>query len=56
MFAGDAFIAQPPAVTFKDFVPGQTYTQSVALINRSFTGNSIRLGEVPPEVITLTHE
>jgi hypothetical protein len=35
---------------FKDFVPGQTYTASVQLINRSFTGSSIRLLEVPTEV------
>lgn len=50
MFAGDAFIADPLAVVFKDFVPGQTYTASVQLINRSFTGSSIRVLEVPTEV------
>jgi hypothetical protein len=50
VFAGDAFIADPPAVVFKDFVPGQTYKASVQLINRSFTGSSIRLLEVPTEV------
>lgn len=50
MFAGDAFISEPPAIEFKDFVPGQTYRMSVQLINRSFTGSSIRLLEVPTEV------
>lgn len=50
MFAGDAFISNPPAVVFKDFVPGQTCTASVQLINRSFTGSSIRVLEVPTEV------
>lgn len=50
MFDGSAFIADPPAINFKDFVPGQTYRTSVQLINRSFTGSSIRLVEVPTEV------
>lgn len=50
VFAGDAFISDPPAVVFKDFVPGQTYKASVQLINRSFTGSSIRLLEVPTAV------
>jgi hypothetical protein len=49
-FAGDAFIADPPEVLFKDFVPGQVYRASLQLINRSFTKNSIRLLEVPAEV------
>jgi hypothetical protein len=50
VFAGDAFISEPPAIEFKDFVPGQAYRMSVQLINRSFTGSSIRLLEVPTEV------
>lgn len=50
MFAGDAFISDPPAIVFKDFVPGQAYKATVQLINRSFTGSSIRLLEVPTEV------
>lgn len=50
VFAGDAFISDPPAIVFKDFVPGQAYKATVQLINRSFTGSSIRLLEVPSEV------
>eukprot|EP00879_Flechtneria_rotunda_P024114 GHRR01025558.1.p1 GENE.GHRR01025558.1~~GHRR01025558.1.p1 ORF type:complete len:485 (+),score=178.00 GHRR01025558.1:669-2123(+) len=50
-FTGDAFIAEPAEVLFKDFVPGRTYKTSVQLINRSFTKNSIRLVEVPAEVM-----
>jgi hypothetical protein len=49
-FAGDAFIADPPELLFKDFVPGQVYRASLQLINRGFTKNSIRLLEVPAEV------
>lgn len=49
-FAGDAFIADPVEVVFKDFVPGTTYKAAVQLINRSFCKNSIRLLEVPAEV------
>eukprot|EP00878_Enallax_costatus_P029031 GHUV01031412.1.p1 GENE.GHUV01031412.1~~GHUV01031412.1.p1 ORF type:complete len:336 (+),score=120.95 GHUV01031412.1:2520-3527(+) len=48
-FAGDAFIADPPGVLFKDFVPGTTYKTSVQLINRSFVKNSIRLLDTPAE-------
>ena len=50
VFAGDAFISDLPTVVFKDFVPGHTYKATVQLINRSFTGSSIRLQEVPTEV------
>lgn len=50
VFSGYAFIADPPEVVFKDCVPGQTYKTTVQLINRSFTGSSIRLLEVPTEV------
>jgi hypothetical protein len=49
-FAGDAFIADPLELLFKDFVPGQVYRASLQLINRGFTKNSIRLLEVPAEV------
>lgn len=49
-FSGDAFIADPPEVIFKDWVPGHTYRTTVQFINRSFTKNSIRLLEVPAEV------
>jgi hypothetical protein len=51
VFAGDAFIADPPSIVFKDVVPGATYTAAVQLTNRSCSSNSIRLGEVPAEVL-----
>ncbi|WIA22675.1 hypothetical protein OEZ85_001086 [Tetradesmus obliquus] len=50
-FAGDAFIAEPAELLFRDFVPGQVYRASLQLINRSFTKNSIRLLDVPAEVV-----
>eukprot|EP00775_Hariotina_reticulata_P005135 gene5135-5375_t len=50
-FAGDAFIADPAEVIFKDWVPGHTYRTTVQFINRSFVKNSIRLLDVPAEVL-----
>lgn len=49
-FSGDAFIAQPPEVVFRDFLPGSTYSATLRLINRGYTRNSIRLLDVPAEV------
>lgn len=41
-FAGDAFIAEPIVLTFKDFVPGKTYRQRLSIINRSYAKNTFK--------------
>lgn len=41
-FTGDAFISHPQVVVFKDFEVGQTYTQTLTIINRSYVKNTFR--------------
>lgn len=41
-WAGDAFIASPTTIVFKDFEVGQTYTQKLTIINRGFVKNNFR--------------
>jgi hypothetical protein len=41
-FAGDAFLAQPPLIEFRDFDVGRTVSASVQIINRSYRKNTFR--------------
>jgi hypothetical protein len=47
---GDAFIASPDPLVFKDFEVGRSYTATITLINRGPVKNSLRLEDVPAEV------
>lgn len=45
-FGGDAFLASPAVVEFKDFNVGQTYSLKVAITNRAYAKNTFRVLEV----------
>ena len=47
---GNAFLASPDPLVFKDFEVGRSYTATITLINRGPAKNSLRLEEVPAEV------
>ncbi|KAL6756552.1 hypothetical protein V8C86DRAFT_68936 [Haematococcus lacustris] len=48
-FGGDAFMTTPAVVQFLDFEVGSTLTAQVAITNRSYSKNTYRVVEVPPE-------
>lgn len=48
-FGGDAFLASPAVVEFKDFDVGRTYTVKVQVINRSYKKNTFRVVGLPVE-------
>ncbi|GLI70333.1 hypothetical protein VaNZ11_015289 [Volvox africanus] len=48
-FGGDAFLASPTVIDFKDFDMGRTTTLSVQIINRSYKKNTFRVLGIPVE-------
>ncbi|EFJ53186.1 hypothetical protein VOLCADRAFT_86216 [Volvox carteri f. nagariensis] len=48
-FGGDAFLASPAVIEFKDYEMGRTTTLSVQIINRSYKKNTFRVLGIPVE-------
>lgn len=50
VFHGPAFRASPPVIEFRDFIAGETYTQTVTLTNISNSFNSVKVVDFSPEL------